>query len=109
MDIVKTNLKKNNLKTAIEQAILKIDEQIEIAQVSRVEASKIKGATSMNRHHGMKIALVCIRQVLVNLLEMEKQQIIDSFNKGFITDQWDKSKENKAEQYYNETFKNTKR
>ena len=39
--------------------------------------------------------------------EMEKQQIIDAFNKGFITDQWDKSKENKAEQYYNETFKNT--
>ena len=39
------------------------------------------------------------------LKEVEKKQIIDSFNKGFITDQWDKSKENKAEQYYNETFK----
>ncbi len=37
--------------------------------------------------------------------EMEKQQIIDAFNKGFVTDQWDKSKENKSEQYYNKTFK----
>jgi predicted secreted protein len=36
---------------------------------------------------------------------MEKQQIIDAFNKGFVTDQWDKSKENKAEQYYNEKIK----
>lgn len=43
------------------------------------------------------------------LLDLEKQQIIDAFNKGFITDQWDKSKENKAEQYYNEIFKNTKK
>jgi hypothetical protein len=39
------------------------------------------------------------------LKKIEKQQIIDAFNKGFITDQWDKSKENKAEQYYNETYK----
>jgi hypothetical protein len=37
--------------------------------------------------------------------EMEKQQIEDAFEKGFITTQWDKTKENKAEQYYNETFK----
>jgi len=37
--------------------------------------------------------------------EMENKQIIDAFQKGFITDQWDKTKENKAEQYYNETFK----
>jgi len=36
--------------------------------------------------------------------QMEKQQIIDAFNKGFVTDQWDKSKENKAKQYYNEKF-----
>ena len=34
-----------------------------------------------------------------------EQQIIDAFNKGFSTTQWDKTKENKAEQYYNETFK----
>ena len=31
----------------------------------------------MNRHYGMKIALVCIRQVLVNILEVEIQQFID--------------------------------
>jgi predicted secreted protein len=37
--------------------------------------------------------------------EMEKQQIVSAFNKGFVTDQWDKSKENKSEQYYNKTFK----
>ena len=37
--------------------------------------------------------------------EMEKEQIIDAFNNGFSTTQWDKIKENKAEQYYNETFK----
>ena len=46
-----------------------------------------------------------IKELLEQAKEMEKRQIIDSFNKGFITDQWDKSKENKAEQYYNETFK----
>lgn len=39
--------------------------------------------------------------------EMEKQQIIDAFKKGFLTTQWDKTKENKAEKYYNEIFKNT--
>ena len=38
--------------------------------------------------------------------EMEKQQIIDAFEKGFLTTQWDKTKENKAEKYYNEIFKN---
>jgi hypothetical protein len=36
---------------------------------------------------------------------MEKEQIVEAFKKGFITHQWDKTKENKAEQYYNETFK----
>ena len=38
-------------------------------------------------------------------LEMEKEQIENAFNQGFSTPQWDKSKENKAEQYYNENFK----
>jgi predicted secreted protein len=46
-----------------------------------------------------------LKSIIEQAKELEKQQIIDSFNKGFITDQWDKSKENKAEQYYNETFK----
>ena len=36
--------------------------------------------------------------------EMFEKQIEDAFEKGFITTQWDKTKENKAEQYYNETF-----
>lgn len=37
--------------------------------------------------------------------EMFEEQIKDAFEKGFLTTQWDKTKENKAEQYYNETFK----
>ena len=36
---------------------------------------------------------------------MEKKQIENAFNQGFSTPQWNKSKENKAEQYYNENFK----
>ena len=92
-------------QTAIQLAIEKIDEQIEITQVCRIESSKIKDATSMNRHHGMKIALVCIRQVLVNLLEIEKQQIIDFYVKG-AEDWYDGFyKVDSAEQHYNETFK----
>jgi hypothetical protein len=67
------------MKTAVQIAIEKIDEQIEIAQISRIEASKVKDATSMERHHGKKIALVFMRQELVNLLEMEKQQIINAW------------------------------
>lgn len=36
---------------------------------------------------------------------MEKDQIENAFNQGFSTPQWDKSKENKSDQYYNENFK----
>ena len=45
-----------------------------------------------------------VRNVFKQAKEIEKQQIVSAFNKGFVTDQWDKSKENKSEQYYNETF-----
>ena len=45
------------------------------------------------------------RKAVQQAKEMEKEQIIDAFNNGFSTTQWDKIKENKAEQYYNETFK----
>lgn len=38
-------------------------------------------------------------------LEMEKKQIENAFNQGFSTLKWDKSKENKAEQHYDENFK----
>jgi len=92
--------------TAIQLAIEKIDKQIEIARVCRIEASKVKDATSMERHHGMKIALVFTRQELVNLLEMEKQQIMkavyDSMGTNFDPNM------GRAELYYNETYKNTK-
>jgi hypothetical protein len=45
------------------------------------------------------------RELIKQAKEMEKEQIIDAFNNGFSTTQWDKIKENKAEQYYNKTFK----
>lgn len=70
------------MQTAVEIAIEKIDEQIEIAQVCRIEAAKIKDETSMNRHYGKKIALVFMRQELVNLLELEKQQIKKAYLRG---------------------------
>ena len=47
-----------------------------------------------------------IYQFIEQAKEMEKKQIERAFEKGFITTQWDKTKENKAEEYYNETFKN---
>jgi len=72
------------MKTAMQIAIEKIDKQIKISEVCRIEASKIKDATSMNRYYGMKIALVFMRQELVNLLEMEKQQIFETTNSGRI-------------------------
>lgn len=93
-------------QTAIQLAIAKIDEKIEIYQFAKLEASKVKDATSMERHHGAKIALVFIRQELVNLLEMEKQQMIDAFNFG-VYDGGGIIKKYKmsGEQYYNEQFK----
>lgn len=87
--------------TAIQQAIKKIDEQIEIAQICRIEASKVKDVTSMERHHGKKVALVFIRQELVNLLEMEKQQMFDAWENGY-REFYDGS--STPEEYYNETF-----
>jgi hypothetical protein len=36
--------------------------------------------------------------------EMEKQQIENAFEAGFVTQKWDKTKENKAEQYFKEKF-----
>ena len=34
-----------------------------------------------------------------------KELIVDSFVKGFVTERWDKTTGDIAEQYYNETFK----
>lgn len=48
------------------------------------------------------------KEIVEQALEMEKKQIKNAFNQGFSTPQWDKSKENKAEQYYNENFKSNK-
>ena len=87
------------MKTAVQLAIEKIDEKIEIYQFAKLEASKVKDATSMERHHGAKIALVFMRQELVNLLEMEKEQIIDAFLEGCSDNN------NDGFEYYNKTFK----
>lgn len=91
-------------QTTMQIAIEKIDEKIEIYQFSKLEASKVKDATSMERHHGAKIALVFMRQELVNLLEMEKQQIIDACRYGNNFEQGDLN----CAIYYEKTFKNTK-
>ena len=40
--------------------------------------------------------------------EMEKQQIEDAHISGFYSPPFGKSRNGEAEQYYNETFKNTK-
>ena len=91
------------MKTAVQLAIEKIDEKIEIYQFAKLEASKVKDATSMERHHGAKIALVFMRQELTQLLEVEKQQIMqavyDSMGTNFDPNM------GRAEQYYNEKFK----
>jgi hypothetical protein len=36
--------------------------------------------------------------------EIHKQQIENAFEAGFVTQKWDKTKENKAEQYFKEKF-----
>lgn len=87
------------MKTAIQLAIEKIDELIEIAQISKTKAAKAKDATSMERHHGMKGALVSFKQDLIELLEKEKEIIRTAYLDG-IDDDYTTS-----EQYYNETFK----
>ena len=94
-------------KTSMQMAIEKIDGQIEIAEKCRIESSKIKDATSMNRHYGMKIALVCIRQVLVNLLDLEKQHIIEAFEIGYENGACTNENESiyHGSNYYNKTFK----
>lgn len=69
-------------KTAIYTAIEKIEKLIDLANFCKTEAAKIKDETSMNRHHGRKSGLIFFRQELVNLLELEKQQIIDAVDWG---------------------------
>ena len=89
--------------TAIQLAIAKIDEKIEIYQFAKLEASKVKDATSTERHHGAKIALVFMRQELTQLLEVEKQQLYNFYVQGGIdcVTQADRT----VEDFYNETFK----
>ena len=93
-------------KTSMQMAIQKIDEQIEIAQTCIVNASKVKDSTSMNRHHGKKIAFVFFRQELVNLLEMEKQQMFDYVKTNYVFGEKSlKFHLEEFENYYNETYK----
>jgi len=46
--------------------------------------------------------------ILEQAKEMEKEQIIDAHIVGFYSPPFGKSRNGEAEQYYNETFKNTK-
>lgn len=97
-------------KTAIQKAIKKIDEQIEIAQVCRIEAAKVKDYDSMNRHYGKKIAFVFFRQELVHLLDLEKQNIIEAFEIGYENGACTNENESvyHGSNYYNKTFNKTK-
>jgi len=93
-------------ESAVEIAIKKIDEQIEIAQACRIEASKVRDETSTSRHHGMKIALVAFRQELVNLLDLEKQQMFDYVKTNYVFGEKSlKFHLEEFENYYKETFK----
>ena len=96
-------------KTAIQIAIEKIDEQIEVAQACRIAAAKVKDETSMNRHYGKKIGLVFFRQELVNLLEIEKQHMKMAqmyYSRDVI--RFKTLLEKQFEEWYNETFNKTK-
>ena len=55
--------------------------------------------------HGGLVSNKQFDELLNQAKEMFEKQIEEAFEKGFITTQWDKTKENKAEQYYNKTFK----
>ncbi len=80
----KKPLNQNKMEqTAVQKAIEKIDEQIEIAQACRIEASKVRDETSTSRHHGMKISLVAFRQELINLLELEKLKNHSEYMRGW--------------------------
>jgi hypothetical protein len=55
---------------------------------------------------GENIPFVWVKLLLkVQLgIEEEKKAIIDSFTSGFLTVQWDKSKENKGLNYYTDKY-----
>lgn len=55
--------------------------------------------------HGGLVSKKQFDELLNQAKEMFEKQIEDAFEKGFLTTQWDKTKENKAKQYYNQTFK----
>jgi hypothetical protein len=58
------------------------------------------------RHFGAGwLADETIKKEIEEAKEIFEKQIEEAFEKCFITTQWDKTKENKAEQYYNERFK----
>lgn len=55
--------------------------------------------------HGGLVSKKQFDELIEQAKAMEKEQIIDAFNQGFSTPQWDKQKENKAKQYYYKTLK----
>lgn len=47
-----------------------------------------------------------IKNNAIECLAKEKEQMANTFHAGFFVTQWDKSKEDKFEQYYSKTYKN---
>lgn len=81
-------------KTAIQLMIKKLEEKRDMW--------KADGKLSDRQIRGSYVIAILVAK---ELLEMEKQQIIDSYAEG-MGHYGDANRRSDAEQYYNETFKN---
>jgi hypothetical protein len=79
------------MKTAIQEAIEKINEQIRKSAHNELET---------NRSGDYRIGLNKAINILEDFKELEKQQIIDAYKDGVTGD----SGSINSEQYYNQTF-----
>jgi hypothetical protein len=58
----------------------------------------------LDNYYQMKSKFRSKKEILEQAKEIYKQEIENSFEAGFVTQQWDKTKENKAEQYFKQKF-----
>lgn len=74
------------------------------------EAEDIKEDAKTDQYsRGYRNALLWIcNDIDSQMLATERQQHESTFHAGFFIEEWDKSKEDKFETYYNETFKPNK-
>lgn len=90
-------------KTALNTLIKQLEHRIELAEKKKQEEDELFG--EMSYHFvmaGLKTAIEDAKQ----LLEMEKEQIIDAVYFGHLKGWVDNGVKNSfGEQYYNETFK----